>query len=73
MKRGQSCSYITFIIFNSIPSFIYRQRKRIVEERGLENIPVISYDERLQALRNLADYKKKSLINIISPSKIQYC
>ena len=43
--------------------------KRIVEERGLENIPVISYDDRLQALRNLIDYKKKSLINIISPSK----
>lgn len=43
--------------------------RRVAEERGLENIPVISYDDRLQALRNLIGYKKKSLINIISPSK----
>ena len=42
---------------------------RIAEERGLEKIPVISYDDRLQALRNLIGYKKKSLINILSPSK----
>ena len=43
--------------------------RRVAEERGLENIPVISYDDRLQALRNLAEHKRVSLIGILATNK----
>ena len=43
--------------------------RRVAEERGLENIPVISYDDRLQALRNLAEHKRVSLIGILATDK----